>query len=200
MTQKYSVFCNFVPNWFFNKRVFMKTVQVKDKQFELFISEDKLQREIKRIADSICNDYLGKSPLFLVILNGSFMFASDLFKNIQLPVEISFIKVSSYSGVASTECVKELIGLNEDIEGRDIIIVEDVVDTGLTMKDTLALINAKNPSSVSICTLLFKPNKLQVNLDIKYVAMEIPDDFIVGYGLDYDGYGRNLRDIYKIIK
>lgn len=178
----------------------MKTVQVKDKQFELFISEDKLQREIKRIADSICNDYLGKSPLFLVILNGSFMFASDLFKNIQLPVEISFIKVSSYSGVASTECVKELIGLNEDIEGRDIIIVEDVVDTGLTMKDTLALVNAKNPSSVSICTLLFKPNKLQVNLDIKYVAMEIPDDFIVGYGLDYDGYGRNLRDIYKIIK
>lgn len=178
----------------------MKTVQVKDKQFELFISEDKLQREIKRIADSICNDYLGKSPLFLVILNGSFMFASDLFKNIQLPVEISFIKVSSYSGVASTECVKELIGLNEDIEGRDIIIVEDVVDTGLTMKDTLALINAKNPSSVSICTLLFKPNKLQVNLDIKYVAIEIPDDFIVGYGLDYDGYGRNLRDIYKIIK
>lgn len=178
----------------------MKTVQVKDKQFELFISEDKLQREIKRIADSICNDYLGKSPLFLVILNGSFMFASDLFKNIQLPVEISFIKVSSYSGVASTECVKELIGLKEDIEGRDIIIVEDVVDTGLTMKDTLALINAKNPSSVSICTLLFKPNKLQVNLDIKYVAMEIPDDFIVGYGLDYDGYGRNLRDIYKIIK
>ena len=178
----------------------MKTVQVKDKQFELFISEDKLQREIKRIADSICNDYLGKSPLFLVILNGSFMFASDLFKNIQLPVEISFIKVSSYSGVASTECVKELIGLNEDIEGRDVIIVEDVVDTGLTMKDTLALINAKNPSSVSICTLLFKPNKLQVNLDVKYVAMEIPDDFIVGYGLDYDGYGRNLRDIYKIIK
>ncbi|MBO5932138.1 MAG: hypoxanthine phosphoribosyltransferase [Bacteroidaceae bacterium] len=178
----------------------MKTVQVKDKQFELFISEDKLQSEIKRIADSICNDYLGKSPLFLVILNGSFMFASDLFKNIQLPVEISFIKVSSYSGVASTECVKELIGLNEDIEGRDIIIVEDVVDTGLTMKDTLALINAKNPSSVSICTLLFKPNKLQVNLDVKYVAMEIPDDFIVGYGLDYDGYGRNLRDIYKIIK
>lgn len=178
----------------------MKTVQVKDKQFELFISEDKLQSEIKRIADSICNDYLGKSPLFLVILNGSFMFASDLFKNIQLPVEISFIKVSSYAGVASTECVKELIGLNEDIEGRDIIIVEDVVDTGLTMKDTLALINAKNPSSVSICTLLFKPNKLQVNLDIKYVAMEIPDDFIVGYGLDYDGYGRNLRDIYKITK
>lgn len=178
----------------------MKTVQVKDKQFELFISEDKLQSEIKRIADSICNDYLGKSPLFLVILNGSFMFASDLFKNIQLPVEISFIKVSSYSGVASTECVKELIGLNEDIEGRDIIIVEDVVDTGLTMKDTLALINAKNPSSVSICTLLFKPNKLQVKLDVKYVAMEIPDDFIVGYGLDYDGYGRNLRDIYKIIK
>ena len=200
MTQKYSVFLYFCTKLVFNKRVFMKTVQVKDKQFELFISEDKLQSEIKRIADSICNDYLGKSPLFLVILNGSFMFASDLFKNIQLPVEISFIKVSSYSGVASTECVKELIGLNEDIEGRDVIIVEDVVDTGLTMKDTLALINAKNPSSVSICTLLFKPNKLQVNLDVKYVAMEIPDDFIVGYGLDYDGYGRNLRDIYKIIK
>lgn len=178
----------------------MKTVQVKDKQFELFISEDRLQTEIKRIATDICNDYAGKNPVFLVILNGSFMFASDLFKNIQFPAEISFIKVSSYSGVESTECVKELIGLNENIEGRDIIIVEDVVDTGFTMKDTLALINAKKPSSVSICTMLFKPNKLKVNLDIKYVAMEIPDDFIVGYGLDYDGYGRNLRDIYKIIK
>lgn len=178
----------------------MQTVQVKDKQFELFITEDQLLTDIKRVADRICNDYSGKNPLFLVVLNGSFMFASDLLKNIQFPAEVSFIKVSSYSGVQTTENVKQLIGLNEDISGRDIIIVEDVVDTGITMKETLALIEARNPSSVAICTMLFKPNKIKVDLNIKYKAREIPDDFIVGYGLDYDGYGRNLRDIYKIIK
>lgn len=178
----------------------MQTVQVKDKRFELFITEDQLLTDIKRVADSICNDYSGKNPLFLVVLNGSFMFASDLLKNIQFPAEVSFIKVSSYSGVETTENVKQLIGLNEDISGRNIIIVEDVVDTGITMKETLALIEARNPSSVAICTMLFKPNKIKVDLNIKYKAREIPDDFIVGYGLDYDGYGRNLRDIYKIIK
>lgn len=178
----------------------MQTVQVKDKQFELFITEDQLLTDIKRVADSISNDYSGKNPLFLVVLNGSFMFASDLLKNIQFPAEVSFIKVSSYSGVQTTENVKQLIGLNEDISGRNIIIVEDVVDTGITMKETLALIEARNPSSVAICTMLFKPNKIKVDLNIKYKAREIPDDFIVGYGLDYDGYGRNLRDIYKIIK
>lgn len=178
----------------------MQTVQVKDKQFELFITEDQLLTDIKRVADSICNDYSSKNPLFLVVLNGSFMFASDLLKNIKFPAEVSFIKVSSYSGVQTTENVKQLIGLNEDISGRNIIIVEDVVDTGITMKETLALIEARNPSSVAICTMLFKPNKIKVDLNIKYKAREIPDDFIVGYGLDYDGYGRNLRDIYKIIK
>lgn len=175
-------------------------MQIKDKQFELFIPEVKLQKEIARVATEICNDYQGKNPLFLAVLNGSFMFASDLMKNIQSPSEISFIKVSSYSGVESTETVKELIGLNEDISGRDVIIVEDVVDTGLTMRDTIELVKSKNPSSIAICTLLYKPNKIKVQLNIKYVVMEIPDDFIVGYGLDYDGYGRNLRDIYKIIK
>ena len=177
----------------------MKTVQVKDKQFELFISEDKLQREIKRIADSICNDYLGKSPLFLVILNGSFMFASDLFKNIQLPVEISFIKVSSYSGVASTECVKELIGLNEDVAGRTVVIIEDIVDSGRTMYGMVQKLKSLGVEDLRIATLFFKPEALKYDLDINYVAMEIPNDFIVGYGLDYDGYGRNLRDIYTLI-
>lgn len=178
----------------------MTTVQVKDKQFELFIPESKLLAEIERVAAEINRDFQKKDPLFLIVLNGSFMFASDLMKNIQIPVEVSFVKLSSYAGTETTEQVKELIGLNEDISGRDIVIVEDIVDTGLTMKDMIALVESGNPASISICTMLYKPNKIKVDLDIKYVAMEIPDDFIVGYGLDYDGYGRNLREIYKIIK
>lgn len=178
----------------------MTTVQVKDKQFELFIPESKLLAEIERVAAEINRDFQKKDPLFLIVLNGSFMFASDLMKNIQIPVEVSFVKLSSYAGTETTEQVKELIGLNEDISGRDIVIVEDIVDTGLTMKDMIALVESGNPASISICTMLYKPNKIKVNLNIKYVAMEIPDDFIVGYGLDYDGYGRNLREIYKIIK
>ena len=178
----------------------MTTVQVKDKQFELFIPESKLLSEIERVAAEINRDFQKKDPLFLIVLNGSFMFASDLMKNIQIPVEVSFVKLSSYAGTVTTEQVKELIGLNEDISGRDIVIVEDIVDTGLTMKDMIALVESGNPASISICTMLYKPNKIKVDLDIKYVAMEIPDDFIVGYGLDYDGYGRNLREIYKIIK
>ncbi len=178
----------------------MTTVQVKDKQFELFIPESKLLAEIERVAAEINRDFQKKDPLFLIVLNGSFMFASDLMKNIQIPVEVSFVKLSSYAGTETTEQVKELIGLNEDISGRDIVIVEDIVDTGLTMKDMIALVELGNPASISICTMLYKPNKIKVDLDIKYVAMEIPDDFIVGYGLDYDGYGRNLREIYKIIK
>ncbi|MBO7247432.1 MAG: hypoxanthine phosphoribosyltransferase [Bacteroidaceae bacterium] len=177
----------------------MRSVKLKDKEFELFISEQQMQNEISRVAAEINRDFQGKEPLFLAVLNGSFMFASDLMKEVSIPSTISFVKMSSYVGTESTSTMKHLIGLNEDIAGRDVIVIEDIVDTGYTMKNLLEILNFKGPASVSVCSMLYKPNKLEVELDVRYVAMSIPDDFIVGYGLDYDGYGRNLRDIYKII-
>ena len=178
----------------------MEIVTVNDKQFELFIEEQQLMDEIKRVATEINRDYKGKQPLFIAVLNGSFMFASDLMKQITLPASISFVKLSSYQGSDTTGTVKEVIGLAEDIEGRDVIVVEDIVDTGYTMQDILSQLKSKRPASVAVCTLLFKPEKLRVDIKLNYVAMNIPNGFIVGYGLDYDGYGRNLRNIYKIVE
>lgn len=141
-----------------------------------------------------------KNPLFLAVLNGSFMYASDLMKFINIPCEISFVKVASYAGTESSGKVTEVIGLSEDITGREIVIVEDIVDTGHTMERMLEILKKKNPANIHISTLLLKPGKLQVPLDIEYAAMEIPNDFIVGYGLDYDQQGRNLRDIYTLVQ
>lgn len=176
----------------------MTTVTVKDKRFRLSIPADELQGAIRRVADAITADYAGQQPLFLAVLNGSFMFAADLLRMVQLPCEIAFVKMSSYAGMDSTGTVRELIGLNQDIEGRPVIIVEDIVDTGRTMQHMLGLLRARNPKSIDICTLLFKPEKLEEPLDIRYAALQIPNDFIVGYGLDYDGFGRNLPQIYTI--
>ena len=178
----------------------MDTVQVKDRLFAPFLNEDAILKEVQRVAKEINRDYEGKQPLFLCILNGSFMFAADLLKNVTVPCNVSFVKVASYQGTDTTGAVKELMGLNESIEGRDVIIVEDIVDTGYTMRDIMQSLADKNAASVAICALLCKPEKLQVDIDIKYLAMNIPNGFIVGYGLDYDGFGRNLRDIYKIVK
>jgi len=177
----------------------MDIIQVKDKQFKLFLSEEQILKEISRVASEINRDFEGKEPLFLSILNGSFMFASDLMKCITIPCKISFVKMASYEGTSSSGTIKEVIGLAESIKDRHVIIVEDIVDTGLTMKQTVEALGSRQPASLSICTLLCKPGKLQVDLDLKYVAKNIPDDFIVGYGLDYDGYGRNTRDIYSIL-
>lgn len=177
----------------------MDIIQVKDKQFKLFLSEEQILKEISRVASEINKDFEGKEPLFLSILNGSFMFASDLMKCITIPCKISFVKMASYEGTSSSGTIKEVIGLAESIKDRHVIIVEDIVDTGLTMKQTVEALSSRQPASLSICTLLCKPGKLQVDLDLKYVAKNIPDDFIVGYGLDYDGYGRNTRDIYSIL-
>ena len=141
----------------------------------------------------------GTEPLFLSVLNGSFMFTADLMKRISLPCDISFVKLASYAGTSSTGKVKELVGLNENIEGRTVVIVEDIIDTGFTMQRLVETLRSKNPKDIRIATLLVKPDKLQVNLDIDYVAMNIPNDFIVGYGLDYDGKGRNYRDIYTVV-
>ena len=177
----------------------MDTVTVKDKRFRLSIPADELQQAIRRVAADITRDHAGRRPLFLAVLNGSFMFAADLLRLVDLPCEIAFVKLSSYAGTNTTGAVRELIGLNQDIEGRDVIVVEDIVDTGITMQHLLGQLQAKNPASIDVCTLLFKPEKLQTDVDIRYAALRIPNAFIVGYGLDYDGFGRNLPQIYTII-
>ncbi|EGC87458.1 hypoxanthine phosphoribosyltransferase [Prevotella denticola CRIS 18C-A] len=173
---------------------------IKDKTFETSIPEAKILERVKLIADRINKDFEGRTPLFLAVLNGSFMYAADLMKNITIPCEISFVKLASYQGTTSTGTIKEVIGLNEDIRGREVVIVEDIVDTGATMKRMLETLGTREPVGLHICTLLLKPGKLTVPLDIEYVAFEIPNDFIVGYGLDYDQQGRNLRDIYTLVK
>ena len=177
----------------------MDIVKIKDKTFKISIPEAEILKHVKEVADRINHDMAGKNPLFLAVLNGSFMFAADLMKMITIPCEISFVKLASYQGVISTGNVKEVIGINEDLSGRTIIIIEDIIDTGLTMKRMIESIGTRNPESVHICTLLLKPEKLQEKLDVDYVAMKIPNDFIVGYGLDYDQQGRNLRDIYTVV-
>ena len=178
----------------------MGTIKVKDREFEVFLKEEEILKEIKRVASDINRDYVDKEPLFLCILNGAFMFAADLLKNVNVPCNVSFVKVASYSGTATTVTVKELMGLQESVEGRHVIIVEDIVDTGYTMRDILASLKDKKAASVEVCALLCKPDKLRVDLTLKYLALNIPNGFIVGYGLDYDGFGRNSRDIYKIVK
>jgi hypoxanthine phosphoribosyltransferase len=178
----------------------MNTIQIKDKKFAVSISEKEIQEQVTRVADEINKDLAGKNPLFLSVLNGSFMFTADLMKRINIPCEISFVKLASYQGVSSTGVIKEVIGVNEDLTDRTIVIVEDIVDTGLTMQRLIETLGTRAPKEIRIATLLVKPGKLQVDLDIKYVAFRIPNDFIVGYGLDYDGYGRNYPEIYTVVE
>ena len=177
----------------------MSIVKIKDLMFKTFIPEAEIQQRVKAVAEKINRDLDGKNPLLLAVLNGSFIFAADLIRHITIPCEISFVKLASYQGTTSTGEIKEVIGLNEDLAGRTVVIVEDIIDTGLTMKRMIESLGTRNPASIHICSLLVKPDKLQVPLNIEYVAMEIPNDFIVGYGLDYDQQGRQLRDIYTVI-
>lgn len=176
----------------------MKTVTIKDKTFSVSVPADEIHRRVKAVADRINSDMAGKNPLFLSVLNGSFIFTADLLRMITIPCEVSFVKLASYQGVTSTGKIKEVIGINEDLTGRHIVIVEDIVDSGLTMKRMLETLGTRQPASVEICSLLVKPSRMKVDLDIKYGVMEIPDDFVVGYGLDYDQQGRNLPDIYAV--
>lgn len=178
----------------------MSVIQIKDKRFKTFIPEEKIMKEVARVADEINRDLSGTNPLFISVLNGSFMFTADLMKHLTMPCEVSFVKLASYEGTSSTGKVKELVGLSDDITGRTVVIVEDIVDTGLTMRQLVETLRARGPKEIRIATLLVKPDKLKVKLDIDYVAMNIPNDFIVGYGLDYDGLGRNYRDIYTVIE
>ena len=190
-----NIFITFVRK---NTKKLMATIDIKDKTFETLIPEEEILRRVKVVADKISNDLKGKNPLLLGVLNGSFIFAADLIRMLTIESEISFVKMSSYEGTGSTGNVKKLVGLNENIEGRTVVIVEDIVDSGLTMERMLEYLKDFKPAEIRICTLLLKPENLKRKLDIDYVAMEIPNDFIVGYGLDYDGLGRNLRDIYVV--
>ncbi|MBE6291394.1 MAG: hypoxanthine phosphoribosyltransferase [Bacteroidales bacterium] len=178
----------------------MDAIKINDKEFAVSIPEEKILKEVERLAAQMSRDLAGKNPLFLGVLNGSFMFAADLFRRITIPAEISFVKLASYEGTASTGVIKEVIGLSENICGRTVVVVEDIIDTGCTMQKLLENLGTRSPESIHICTLLLKPEKLQVPLNVEYVALEIPNDFIVGYGLDYDGYGRNLKDIYTVVE
>ncbi|WP_165021080.1 hypoxanthine phosphoribosyltransferase [Dysgonomonas sp. ZJ279] len=176
----------------------MKSVKIKDKEFELFLTQETIETAIDNIAQKISDDLKDKNPLFICVLNGSFMFASELMKRVSIPLEVSFVKMSSYDGTESTGKIKEICGLEEDITGRTVVIVEDIVDTGYTMSRMLEQLTAQKPAEIKVVTLLLKPDALKTKVQLDYVALEIPSDFIVGYGLDCDGYGRNYPNIYKI--
>ena len=172
-------------------------MKIKDLEFNEFISESKLLDSVQSLADRISRDYESLTPVFLPVLNGSFMFAADLIKRVTIPSKISFVKVSSYQGTASTGQLKTLVGLDESLYNQNIIIVEDIVDTGFTLEKLLAELRGLGVKSVEVVSLLRKAPARQKNVPVKYVGFDIDDEFVLGYGLDYDGLGRNFKDIYK---
>ncbi|PWV47518.1 hypoxanthine phosphoribosyltransferase [Chitinophaga sp. S165] len=176
----------------------MSVIQVHDKKFEPYISADKIQQRIQELATSISNDLKGEKPLFIAILNGSFMFAADVFKYLTIEAEISFIKLASYKGMKSTGNVVQAIGLDEDLYGRTVVILEDIVDTGKTLSQFLPQLEHQQPKKLMIASLLTKPEALQHPIKIDYLGFSVPNKFLLGYGLDYDGLGRNLPEIYKL--
>jgi hypoxanthine phosphoribosyltransferase len=177
----------------------MPSIKVHDKEFGIFIPEDVLQKKISEMAALLNTDYKGKRPLFIAILNGSFMFASDLFRHLTIDAEICFIKLASYKGMKSSGKVITTIGLDDDLFGKDVVIIEDIVDTGKTLHEFLPKLLHQQPSSLKIVSLLHKPGAMKYPLQIDYVGFSIPDKFVVGYGLDYDGLGRNLKEIYQVV-
>jgi hypoxanthine phosphoribosyltransferase len=171
-------------------------ITIKNKQFKPYISADKIKQAVNEVASNINKDLNSEFPLFLVVLNGSFMFAADLLREINIPCEISFVKLASYHGTVSTGEVNELIGLKEDVRGRTVVIVEDIVDTGNTIEKLYQLLQSKKAGKIKVATALFKPDAYDKNFDISYCGLRIKNEFVLGYGLDYDGQGRNLKDIY----
>jgi len=180
---------------------FKMKVQVDDKEFELMLEYDQIKKRTRLLGIQLNVDYENKVPLFIGILNGSFLFMADLIKEINLSCEVAFLRVSSYQGDSSTGIVRDLIGLDADIKGRDVIIVEDIVDTGLTLSYIIEQLKTKEPASLNVCCLLYKPTAIKTEIEeISYIGFEIPNEFVVGYGLDYNGLGRNLKDIYRVCK
>jgi hypoxanthine phosphoribosyltransferase len=174
----------------------MKVIQVHDRFFEPFILSDEIDKRVKLIATEISKEYEGKNPLFLAVLNGAFILAADLLREIQFQSEISFVKISSYHGTESTDSIKELIGFTETLKDRHVIIIEDIIDTGLSMKHILEQVYSYAPASVKVATLLLKKAALKYKVQTDYIGFEIENKFVVGYGLDYDGVGRNFPHIY----
>jgi hypoxanthine phosphoribosyltransferase len=176
----------------------MHTIEVGDRKFDLFIENDRINQRITAIAAELNSNYEQRCPIFIGVLNGSFLFMADLLKEVHIPCEVSFIRVASYTGTASSGTIKEMFGLPDNLEGRDIILVEDIVDTGFTLKYILEKVYLQKPASVSVCSLLLKPAALKTPVnELAYIGFEIPNEFVVGYGLDYNGLGRNLKDIYR---
>lgn len=178
----------------------MPFIKVHDKEFIPYLSADEIERQVKRVASEINRDYEGKKPLFIAILNGAFIFAADLFKHITIEAEISFIKLASYKGIKTSGHVITAIGLDADLHKREVIIIEDIVDTGKTLYHFLPQLEHQNPTSLKIASLLHKPDALQHPLKIDYLGFNIPNKFVIGYGLDYDGLGRNIKEIYQLVE
>ena len=174
-------------------------IWVHDKYFTLFITETEIQKEVTRIAGEMNSDLARKDPIFLGILNGAFMFAGDLYKQLTFPCQITFLKLASYSGTHSTGSVKQLIGINRDLKDRVVVVLEDIVDTGVTLDTIIRQLSGYEPAEIRVATFLHKPDAAIKDVKLDYVGMEIPNNFIVGYGLDYEGYGRNFRDIYRLV-
>lgn len=175
-------------------------IRIKDKSFEVSIPNEEIQQKVKALAEKMNKDYAGKNPVFVCILNGAFVFMADLVRYLDFQPDIVFAKYSSYEGMNTTGKVKEVLGVSVDLAGKDVVVVEDIIDTGITMSHVLPIFQAKGVASVKIATMLMKPEKLKCNIKVDYCAMEIPNDFIVGYGLDYDGLGRNYKDIYTVVE
>lgn len=178
----------------------MEKIRVFDKEFKKFISHEEIQKAVIQVATKINNDLAGKDVIFIGILNGSFMFASDLYKEINFDSQITFVKVASYSGTMSSGTVKRLIGINEDIKGKTVVIIEDIVDSGVTLDHIIRQLIGYEPAEIKVATFLFKPDAYTKDNKIDYFGLSIPNDFIIGYGLDYNGYGRNYHHIYKIVE
>ena len=173
-------------------------MKIKDKSFKILLKEEDLQARISQMAKQINKDFKDREPLFIGILNGCFMFTSDIMKDIKLTAKISFVKLASYTDMVSSGSVKQLIGLNENIFKKDVIILEDIIDSGNTIASVMEEFKERGAASVTVATLLLKPKALKTEIEIKYVGFEISNEFVVGYGLDYDGLGRNTRDIYQL--
>ena len=178
----------------------MNEITVLDREFSVYITEDEIQSRVSALAEKISEDLKGQDVLFFGVLNGVFLFAADLFRQINLNCQVSFIKLASYDGTASTGKIKELIGWNEDITGKTVVVLEDIVDTGATLERVIGELRLRKAADIKICTLLFKPEAYTRDIPLDYIGFEIPNNFVVGYGLDYDGYGRNLKAIYKLTK
>jgi len=177
----------------------MKEIRILDRNFREFLTEKEVKEMIDELARQMNKDLAGKDVVFLGILNGAFLFAADLFRRIELEARISFVKLASYEGIGTSGTIKELIGWNEDIKNKSVVIVEDIVDTGNTLERIVDELVIRKASEIKIAAMLFKPAAYKKNIPLDYVGFEIPNDFVVGYGLDYDGYGRNLPSVYTLI-